>query len=83
MGKCRLISDLSEADAKISAFPEDESVDDDDSVDDDEIDDVDSSSHDRVPVQVESVPSDVIDTSHIQIDRGGGRMNRYNLRSKS
>ena len=93
MGKCRLISELSEEDAKISAFPEDESVDDDDdSVDDEEMDDVDSSSHDRVPVTVRSVPSDVIDTSQIQIDRGGGRRkpkvpavvkNRYNLRSKS
>ena len=91
MGKCRLISELSEEDAKISAFPEDESVDDDDSVDDEEIDDVGTSSHDRVPVQVEPVPSDVIDTSQIQIDRGGGRrkpkvpsvvQNRYNLRSK-
>ena len=92
MGKCRLISELSEEDAKISAFPEDESVDDDDdSVDDEEIDDVDSSSHDRVPVTVQSVPSDVINTSQIQIDRGGGRrkpkvpsvvQNRYNLRSK-
>ena len=93
MGKCRLISELSEEDAKISAFPEDESVDDDDddSVDE-EIDDVDSSNHDRVPVTVRSVPSDVTDTSQIQIDRGGGRRktkvpsvikNRYNLRSKS
>ena len=89
MGKCRLISELSEEDAKISAFPEDDSVDD-DSVDEEEVDDVDTSSLDRVPVQVESnVPSDVIDTS--QIDRGGGRrkpkvpsvvQNRYNLRSK-
>ena len=89
MGKCRLISELSEEDAKISAFPEDDSVDD-DSVDEEEVDDVDTSSLDRVPIQVESnVPSDVMDTSHI--DRGGGRrkpkvpsvvQNRYNLRSK-
>ena len=92
MGKCRLISELSEEDAKISAFPEDDSVDD-DSVDEEEVDDVDTSSLDRLPIQVESnVPSDVIDTSQIQIDRGGGRRkpkvptvenNRYNLRSKS
>ena len=98
MGKCRLVSDLSEQDAKISAFPEDESVDD-DSVDDDdvgdsvdgEMDDVDSSNHDRVPTPVRSVPSDVTDAAQIQIDRGGGRrnpkvpsvvQNRYNLRSK-
>ena len=84
MGKCRLISELSEEDAKISAFPED------DSVDEEEVDDEDTSSLDRSPIQVESnVPSDVMDTSHR--DRGGGRMkpkapsvvqNRYNLRSK-
>ena len=84
MGKCRLISELSEEDAKISAFPED------DSVDEEEVDDVDTSSLDRLPIQVESnVPSDVMDTSHR--DRGGGRrkpkapsviQNRYNLRSK-
>merc|ERR1711888_45157 len=84
MGKCRLISELSEEDAKISAFPED------DSVDEEEVDDVDTSSLDRLPIQVESnVPSDVMDTSHI--DRGGGRrkpkvpsvvQNRSNLRSK-
>ena len=89
MGKCRLISELSEEDAKISAFPEDDSVDD-DSVDEEEVDDVDTSSLDRSPIQVEAnVPSDVTDTSHR--DRGGGRMrtkapsgtqNRYNLRSK-
>ena len=84
MGKCRLISELSEEDAKISAFPED------DSVDEEEVDDVDTSSLDRLPIQVESnVPSDVMDTSHI--DRESGRrkpkvpsvvQNRYNLRSK-
>ena len=83
MGKCRLVSDLSEQDAKISAFPEDESVDD-DSVDDDddvgdsvneETDDVDSSNHDRVPTPVRSVPSDVTDVAQIQVDRGGGRRN--------
>ena len=94
MGKCRLVSELSEEDAKISAFPEDESVDDDDVGDsvDEEMDDVDSSNHDRVPVTVRSVPSDVTDAAQIQIDRGGGRrnpkvpsvvQNRYNLRSKS
>ena len=84
MGKCRLISELSEEDAKLSAFPEDESV------DEEEVDDEDTSSLDRSPIQVEAnVPSDVMDTSHR--DRGGGRMrpkapsvtqNRYNLRSK-
>ena len=92
MGKCRLISDLSEEDAKISAFPEDESVDDDDDVDDSSEDDVDSSNHDRVPATVRSVPSDVTEATQSQIDRGGGRRNpkvptvennRYNLRSKS
>ena len=93
MGKCRLVSDLSEEDAKISAFPEDESVDDDDVGDsvNEETDDVDSSNHDRVPTPVRSVPSDVTDVAQIQVDRGGGRrnpkvpsvvQNRYNLRSK-
>ena len=90
MGKCRLLNELSEEDAKISAFPED------DLVDQEEIDEVDPSSLDRIPIQVDSnIPSDVIDTAHR--DRGGGRKksktpsavpgdnkihHKYNLRSK-
>ena len=63
MDKCRLLSELSEEDAKVSAFPEDESVD--QEVEEDGI------SLDIVPNQADSnVPSVVIDTS--QVKRGGG-----------
>ena len=91
MDKCGLLSELSEEDAKVSAFPEDESV------DQEEVEE-DGSSLDIVPNQVDSnVPSEVIDTS--QVDRGGGckksdmpsavpienkvhKKHKYNLRSK-
>ena len=91
MDKCRLLSDLSEEDANVSAFPEDDTVDQEFEEDGDSLD--------ILPNQADSdVPHDVIDTSHVDGSSGGkqpdmssslatknkvNKKNRYFLRSKS
>ena len=88
MDKCRLASELSDEDAHMTAFPEDDSVD----LDNEE----DSESPVIEPNQANSdAPRDVTDTSHCQSDRSGDsnsrlrhqhtptdRGKRYNLRYK-